>query len=223
MNTQDNLRGKALEVYKESLKLTDVQREIIIGTLLGDSTMGLHKGKPFYGLKFEQSVLRENYIKHLAHEFQDFCGSFPQKRWIDKAKTRQAIWFRTYRHDSFRFYFNLFYRIEKDLETGQSFSRKVVPPNISRFLTARALAYWFMDDGTFHTAKNGQKTYLLSTQGFTKKECEILCNTLLTKFTIQASVHKDKDKFSISISRLSNGTFQNLIIPYVHSDFLYKL
>lgn len=222
MNTKRDLRGKALESYKKSLKLNDTQKDIIIGTLLGDSTMGLRNRKPFYGLKFEQSLQRENYIKHLAHEFNNFCGSPPQTRWIDKAKTRQAIWFRTYRHDSFRFYWNIFYIFENDSVTGQASSRKIVPSNISKFLTPRALAYWFMDDGTYHL-KNGNKTYYFSTQSFTKTECIILVNALLTNFHIDSNVHKDKDKFRIGIRRSSNETFRNLITPYLHSDFLYKL
>ena len=48
-----NLRGKALENYKKTLVLTDIQRDIIIGSLLGDSIMGLRKGVPLYSLKFE--------------------------------------------------------------------------------------------------------------------------------------------------------------------------
>lgn len=222
MNEKRNLRGKALENYKKSLTLNHTQKDIIIGTLLGDSTMGLRNGQPFYGLKFEQSVRREKYINHLANEFDNFCGSPPQKRWIDKLKTRESIWFRTYRHDAFRFYFNLFYIIENHPITGKPFSRKIVPSNISKFFTPRAVAYWFMDDGTYHLYQ-GKKAYYFSTQGFTKQECIILSNALLTNFNISSNVHKDKDKFRISIRVSSNQTFRNLITPYLHSDFLYKL
>lgn len=222
MNQKRNLRGKTLENYKKSLKLNETQKDIIIGTLLGDATMGLRHGKPYYGLKFEQSVRRENYINHLANEFDDFCGSTPQKRWIDKEKIREAIWFRTYRHDSFRFYFNLFYIIENDSVKGRLFSRKTVPSKISKFLTARAVAYWFMDDGTYHL-KKGKKYYYFSTQGFTQKECQILSDALLSNFNIDSNVHKDRDRFRISIRASSNQNFQSLISPYLHSDFFYKL
>lgn len=224
MKKKRNLRGKALEEYKKTLTLNDKQRDIIIGSLLGDSTMGLRSSKPYYSLKFEQSVTKENYIEHLAQEFNEFCGSPPSRRWLDEAKTRQAVWFRTYRHPAFIFYFNLFYIIEEDPITGKLYSRKIVPINIAKFLNARVLAYWFMDDGTFHRrSETESKQYYLSTQGFEKDECSRLCDALDCKLNIKASVHKDKTYWRIYIRHESAELFRQLILPYIVSDFMYKL
>lgn len=218
------LRGKALEAYKKTLVLNDTQRDIIVGSLLGDGTMGLREGKPLYSIKFEQSVKHEQYIYHLAEEFKGFWGSGPSKRWIDRNKTREAIWFRTYRHDAFIFYFNLFYTIHENPETKKRISKKIVPSNIAKFLNPRVLAYWFMEDGTCHRKKSPEsKQYYFSTQGFEKTECELLCKALHSSLNIQSSVHKDGKTWKISIRQQSVEHFCELISPYIVEDFKYKL
>src|SRR6266487_4140939 len=148
------LIGEKLKYYKDSLILTKVQREIIVGTLLGDSSMELRNRRPVYSLKFEQSFSRKEYIEHIYSIFSDWTGTGPKIRIIPndgKFKERKSIWFRTYRHSSFRFYYGAFYSSISEEK------KKVVPKLIHRFLTPRSLAYWFMDDGSCHEDKYGNK------------------------------------------------------------------
>ena len=111
-----HLTGNALEAYKKTLKLSDEQKDVIVGTLLGDSTMGLREGKPLYSLKFEQKPENESYINHLYEIMYPYVGSSPEKR-IDPntnfvCSEVKSVWFRTYRHHAFKFYFDLFYKVE---------------------------------------------------------------------------------------------------------------
>jgi len=77
------LRGHALIRYKESLRLTDVQRDIIVGTLLGDASMQAMKGNQQSNLKFEQrSIEAVDYINHLHETFEDWVGTPPKIRCI---------------------------------------------------------------------------------------------------------------------------------------------
>lgn len=224
MSTKRNLRGLALERYKQTLKLNDQQREVLIGTLLGDASMSLRKGKPHYSVKFEQKAARQAYINHLYEIFEPFVGASPLPRYIasdtnisgeNLEPKIKSYWFRTYEHKSLIFYYNYFYKIKNGKKV------KIVPKTIHKFLTPRALAYWFMDDGTFNVNRN-KKNYLLNTHGFEKFECERLCEALKLNFNIIASVHKDKDKWRISILAESSDLFKDLIKPYLHSDFYYK-
>lgn len=64
------LRGKFLEIYKANLVLSKFQREVLIGTLLGDATMPKQKNKTSYNIKFEQSIKNEEYINHLYDLFK---------------------------------------------------------------------------------------------------------------------------------------------------------
>lgn len=206
-----NLFGNQLIEYKKTLLLTKEQHEIIIGTMLGDATMGYHKGQPYYCLKFEQGSAHADYIRHLYTVFEPYTSGEPYWRWIDsKTKTRESYWFRTYRHTDFQPYWHLFHcTIQR---------KKRVPPNIKELLTPRSVAYWFMDDG--HQVNNA---YFLNTQGFTKTESELLCTCLKDNFNISAKLSVDKTYWRIRIPVDSVSTFTELVKPYILDCFYYKL
>ena len=89
---------KQLIDYKNKLELTSEQKEVLIGTLLGDSSMSIRSDKPHYSVKFEQGEAHKDYVDHLYQIFEPYTGSPPSMRFIDSKKTRRAYWFRTYRH-----------------------------------------------------------------------------------------------------------------------------
>ena len=212
--------GSELEKYKKNLKLSDLQREIIIGTLLGDSSMESRNDKPVYALKFEQKLERIDYINHLHAVFSEWSGMKPTIREIaqdEKFKQRSSVWFRTYQHCSFRFYYGIFYSVVN----GEK--RKIVPKLIHRFLTPRALAYWFMDDGTFHVDKYGNRQYYFSTQGFLTHEQVRLVSALKNKFSLEFNIHKDKKKYRLYLKSESRENFLEIIKPYVLPSMTYKL
>jgi len=69
-----NLRGTALTLYKQTLAqkgLTDLQKDILIGTLLGDASMQAMKGNQKSNIKFEQTITKKDYIYHLYEQFSD--------------------------------------------------------------------------------------------------------------------------------------------------------
>ena len=94
----------------------------------------------------------------------DFVGTPPRVKKIrgGGARDRQSIYFKTYGHSEFKFYDSLFYLDYK----YKGFRRKKrVPESISELLTARVLAYWFMDDGS--TLSRKAKRYdFFSTHSF---------------------------------------------------------
>ena len=69
-----NLRGHALNLYKDDLQkkgLTQIQKDILIGTLLGDASMQAMKENEQSNVKFEQQIKHVDYITHLYEEFQE--------------------------------------------------------------------------------------------------------------------------------------------------------
>ncbi len=217
MNNSRNLKGKALIEYKQNLTISPCQKDIIVGTLLGDASMRRNKGNPIYAIKFEQGIKNKEYIEHLYQVFESYCGTVPKERFIDKEKTLKSIGFTTYRHDNFIFYYNYFYEIQGNKTV------KVIRKDIHKFLTPKAVAYWFMDDGTYHINPSGNRNYLFSTQGFQKFECQRLCDALKLNFNIDSNVHKDKDKWRIYVVLSSSQKLFDLIEPFIHNDFKYKL
>ena len=218
MKKSRNLRGKCLIQYKKSLKLTTLQREILVGTLLGDACISCgQRPHPTYNIKFEQAYSKFEYINHLYNIFEPFVGTSPQIRTL--ADGRQSFWFRTYRHKAFEFYYNQFYPLTTKISTR----KKRVPRNIDQLLTPRGLAYWFMDDGTFKQQSQIKKSYLFSTHSFPLNDQKKLQKILREKFKIYANIHKDKNFYRIYILARSNDTFLQQIREYIHPIFKYKL
>jgi len=219
-----NLIGNALKEYKKNLPpLTLEQKDIIVGTLLGDSTMPLRKGKPQYNIKWDYKPSSVGYLKHIYNIFEAYVGTGPKEEVKDKKTGRTSVWFRTYGDKRFRFYLNFFYKQIKGPDGLILDSTKCVPKTIGKFLTPRAIAYWFMDDGTSDRQGPNCINYLFSTHGFKRHESQLLCTILRDKYGILANVHRDKDKYRIFILARSAQTLRELMEPYIHETFLYKL
>ena len=104
------------------------------------------------------------------------------------ARDRQCMQFRTFGHSEFKFYYDLFYPAHCALQYRGR--KKRVPESISELLTARALAYWFMDDGSSYT-KNQRRYYFFSTQSFPLEDQERLVQALKDNFEIDATIQKN--------------------------------
>nr|AYC64282.1 hypothetical protein [Pseudochlorodesmis sp. HV01306a] len=204
------LRGKSLIEYKKSLQLTSLQREVLVGTLLGNATL-----PPTSYIKFEQNLSKAEYIYHLYNIFEPFVGTPPRIRNIPggNARPRQSIWFRTYQHPAFRFYNNLFYIYENPNR------KKRVPKNIPKLLTPRGLAYWFMNDGTFSRKSVKTRDYFFSTQSFTLSDQKKLQKVLYEQFNIKTNIHKDKNYYRLYILKNSSNQLIQLIQQYIQPCF----
>jgi hypothetical protein len=215
------LKGLTLIEYKATLpKVNQKQKNIIVGTLLGDSTLGRSKAvKPLYHLKFEQKPANKLYLDFIYSNFEDWCGS-PPKFYVKKSGIIKSYWFKTYGHRSFDFYADQFYNIDET--TGER--KKVVPKGIHRWLNEESLAYWFMDDGN----KTGSG-YILNTQGFTLSENEQLADALGKSFKFEVNIHMDNNKktgkkgFRLYITAKSRDNFTQTVSPYIDPCFKYKL
>ena len=110
----------------------------------------------------------------------DFVGTPPQVRNIrgGGARDLQCIWFQTYSHTDLKFYDEIFYPIH---EYKGYRRKKRVPKDIHKILTPRALAYWFMDDGSYRTRK-AKRYYVLNTQSFIFEDQQTLVQSLKDNF-----------------------------------------
>ena len=118
-----------------------MQKDAIIGTLLGDASMERDKITHNPRIRFDQTYpLHEDYLMSLYNLFKDLVGTPPKiyTRKPDKRtnKIYQSIAFKTLRYPTLNYYYNLFYKYD---ENNKRY--KVVPDNIKELLNARALAY----------------------------------------------------------------------------------
>lgn len=191
-------------------KLKELQKEILIGIILGQGhLLTINKGKTFR-LKIEQSVKHKDYVFHLYDIWKEFCLTSPT---IIKNDSRLYYTFQTISLSSFRFYAQLFYDVK---------GKKIIPREslLLKLLTPLGLAYWFMDDGSLKSLQS--KGVFLNTQGFTVAEIKTLSRVLKKKFSLDAWKSKDKTGFRIYISGKSYEKLRNLIFPYLQESFYYK-
>ena len=101
---------------------------------------------------------------------------------------------------------------------------KKIPINIADLMTARGLAYWYMDDGT--ADRSG---YIIYTNNLNLSEVENLVQIFNFKLnlncTIQSRISKKSKlpQYYIYIRSQSANTFVELIKPYIISSMEYKL
>lgn len=206
------MRSKIIEQSKQKLKLSKIQREIIVGTLLGDAHLETQNDGKTYRLKIEHSQRQTSYVNWLFSNLSGWVLTKPKL----KTKSRNGVesnnvCFQTLSHSSLRFY-------------GQSFydgKKKVIPKIINKLLTPLALAVWFMDDGSLKSKQH--RALILNTQGFRKVDLALLQSTLKHKYSIEAQFRQQKDGTQLLIVEPSATKFAQVIEPYLLPEFYYKL
>lgn len=206
------MNRKELEAYKSKLKLTPVQREIIVGKLLGDAHLSNYPTGPRYKLMIQHSLNQKAYVDWLYKQFKDWVLTPPkEKDQVVRGKLYKKYWFNTFKHIAFKFYAQQFYRNGK----------KVVPGLIHHWLTPLGLAVWFMDDGSIKS--NQHKALILNTQCYVDADLKRLQDVLFNKFGIQTKLRKQKEGKQIYILSETVEKFVSLIRPFVLPDMEYKL
>ena len=108
---------------------------------------------------------------------------------------------------------------------GPGTMRKRLPDNIGLLLDPRALAYWYMDDGSINDRKSG--ACILNTQSFTWDVCVCLCNALYERFNIQAQIRDPRRKHKLLGHQIyvktNKNCFQDLIKTHILECARYKL
>jgi recombination protein RecA len=180
--------------------LSEVQREIIIGTLLGDGSM---RCKTNALLEINHSVHQKGYVDWKYRHLSELVRTPPKARNGNQGRT--AYRFVTRSLAELTPFYRLFY------ESG----RKVIPEVA---LTPLTLAVWFMDDGC-----RSRRAVYLNTQQFTGGAQEALLGMLRDQWSINGTLNKDKGYYRIRISVAGTAKLVELIEPYVIPELSYKL
>ena len=200
--------------YKNNYILTDIQREALLGIILGDGF--IEKSKPTHNarIRIEQSYPEKSeYLKSLHGLLEPLTAMEPTLLTRNNKKrgtTTQSLYFRTLAMPCLNFYHELFY---KD-------NIKVIPRNLEELLTARGLAYWIMDDG----GKSVHNQTILHTRSFNKEEVEYLQTVLNQNFELRTRLEeKIEDQWVIYIPVRQKVKLKDIVGPYMHESMLYKV
>lgn len=195
------MNTKEIREYKSTLKLGDIQRSVLVGTLLGDGHLETQDKGKTYRLKIEHQLLQKDYTEWLFSYFKEWVrGGIYSKV---KLNSKEYVGFTTYSHGAFRFYAQQFYEGRK----------KIIPRIIAKLLDPLSLAIWFMDDGSWKS--NTHKTFIIHTLGFTKPDLELVQKVLKEKWNLETSLHRQKGKYwRLYIASKSAKDFEAIIQPY---------
>ena len=181
--------------------LTEEQKQIIVGCLLGDGAMRI---KTNALLEINHSVKQKVLVDWIYTHLHEFVGTAPKQRKGNGG--RIAYRFTTRSLPVFTDFYKQFFFKKK----------KLIPTNL--ILSPLTLAVWFMDDGN----KSRSSVYL-NTQQFSLEEQKLLRAKLYEQWQIETTLNKDKHYFRIRIKTSSVNKFIGLIKPYLLQEFYYKL
>lgn len=196
---------------QEKHQFTHLQKQMILGSLLGDLSIG--------------KIRNTNTRLYLVH-------SVKQRELFMKKVEILGEWMAAYKqYDTFDKRTNKVYSTLRGATWAHqeiTQLRHLLYPNGIKTITKEyldlidhpiALAYWFMDDGT--------RSGVLATNSFSFNEVQLLSewltNTWNINNTIQTHLKNDIEYYTIYITMDSRKKFEELIIPHVIPSMYYKL
>ena len=201
----------ALRHYKASLTMSERQKEILNGILLGDAHLERQQGALSARLKIEHSVAQSAYVDWKFDEWRNWVSTPPKKR-IRRNRlgtTSINVGFTTLSHVELEGFRSRFYE-------GR---RKVVPQDLE--LSALSMAVWFMDDGS--RKSNQCRGLYLNTQSFTDSEVNLLREVIRRDIGVETSKRKQRDGLQIYIPSSSVTDLIAYIDPEILPSMRYKL
>ena len=204
-------------------QLTPYLFEITTGILLGDGNLQKPKSCRYHRLRFAQNQKRQDYVDWLFQQYknEEYLLTASKKRLIAKnhpsefsyitptnKKIEKGYSFQTRISSAFNTHAEIFY--------AENSTKKRLCLELDIFddlLTPTALAFWFMDDGTW--PNKNSRSFLLCTHGFTVAQVNYFAILLNKKFGLITTVRLNKGQPVISISAKCFQKFENLILPYI--------
>lgn len=197
------------EFSQENHQLSHLQEQMILGSLLGDMNIGKpRKYHPTCRLTLVHSIKQKELFMKKAEILGEFMGSYKEYSYLDNRTNNiySTIRGNSKSHKVFNNIYSKLY-INNTKTITQEYLDMINHPI--------ALAYWFMDDGTY----SGQ----IATNCFSLSEVELLSTWLKNKFDINTTIQKNLKQYTLYITAYSRVSFDKLIAPYIIPSMKYKL
>ncbi len=195
------------------IDLTDKQRELVYGTMLGDGYISPLDTKRNSCLVMSQSEKQAEYLNWKAGVMRPFVVSpFPtvskQRGWDDGL----LYSFRTVRHPIFTKFRKVFYPDGK----------KEVSRDWLNLLSPLSIAVWIMDDGSYHYTR-GYIT--LCTNSFSYDEHLVMQTYFQEIWNIKSAIHKVKRgrQFTLVFNRPNSQRLIDLVGEFIIPSMHYKI
>ena len=202
--------------YHQNLKieLTQIQREFIFGSLLGDGYCKKTKDDRTSEFSFNHSIKQKEYVEWKYKFLENFPGrmyEFTRKPHIKTGKCYGTFTGKFDTNPAFDEFREMFY---------DENSKKHIPiKHLNELYTPLAMAIHYMDDGSCHPRKYDDDVKI-ATCGFDEDEIDKLCEFIKNKYNIDCYRAYGKN---LRVRVRSIPTFMELIEPYIIPSMSYKL
>lgn len=213
------------------MTLSKEQRDLLVGTLLGDGNLQTETQGRTWRYRALQSEDQKAYLDHKFQILKNLCNMDKPiySETLDECtnKVYKRYYFNTITHPSLRFFGNMFYTYDKKTN-GMV---KDVPVRIEKYLTPAAVAYWYMDDGSLKWLGNSN-SMRICTESFSNDGVHRLQRALKNLYGIQTTL-TEKNKIvegkkvlvglRMAINEGQSAAFRELIKPHVVDCMKYKV
>jgi len=194
-------------------KISQKQRKVLIGTLLGDGTLELNGTYP--RLRIDHSDKQKEYVSWKYNVLRNLVAN-KIRLFCQKKDVRTNKRYSHYKFDTISS--SLFYDLYKKFYMNH---KKIVPINIiEMFNSPLSLAVWYMDDGY---KRNDCNALRISTDSYSLKDQKLLLECLKKNFRINARIHKKGKYWNIYIPAIEAIKFCNIIRKYIIPKMRYKI
>lgn len=184
--------------------LTQLQKFVIIGSILGDGYLRIIEGRKDAFLEINHSFKAKDYVDWKYKMLENIVKSKPKSR---KGKEgRIAYRFFTRQHPELTDLLEMFYKNGK----------KIIPTRIK--INPIILAVWYMDDGS----KCRNSDVYLNTQQFDIEDQKRMLKAL-RELGLKARLNKDKKYYRIRFLKSSLPRLKKLISKYIIPSMKYKI
>ncbi len=183
--------------------LTQFQKSVIIGTILGDGYLRIIPKRKNAFLEINHSFNQKEYVDWKYSALKNISNSSPKAR---KGNGDRI---------AYRFYTKQLSELTDIYRSFYTNSKKVIPENI--ILNPTILAVWYMDDGS-KCADN----FYLNTQKFELRDQQILL-LALKKMGLEAKTNRDKNYFRLRFLSFSVPKLKKIITEHIIPSMKYKI
>jgi DNA-directed RNA polymerase beta subunit/DNA-directed RNA polymerase beta' subunit/intein/homing endonuclease len=211
------------EALVPALSPTVAQRDVLIGSLLGDGCLQMHNG-PFPCFQERHSIRQSGYLEFKSGLLSGFSRRGVRQYTAGETGFncgQEMCEFRTLAQPAFSELHDMFYRSGK----------RVVPLDIEELLTPLSVAVWYQDDGSL-VYGNRQRVLRLHVGVLTETDRLLLIDALKKKVGVTFTEVKQEVQYNGRLSvqwslRLGKSEeinrFLEYVRPYVHPSMSYKV
>lgn len=194
------MNTNAIKEYKKTIQITNIQHEVIVGSLLGDGHIELCGRSA--RLRIEHSYRQKEYVDWKYAILKSLTWSAPKEKvgfkrhnyWFNTLGLPQLVWF------------------------YETFGNRKVPKDIEDYLTPLVLAVWFMDDGSVKSRQC--RGVYLQTQSFQAERLTRLQRALFRRYGIESKVAQDNRLYFPA--RSGAVKLKNVVLGYIVPCMKYK-